>query len=236
VYTEALGPSLSVLGVGKKQRVDPRAGLPLRNEIVAWAGAFGIADFDLYLADQVAGDAIAIPTERPSLVVTTSLSAPLDARGRQAVARELFALRRGTCLLRHRSTTELAALVVASCQVGGHPLAAPHYAMLDEFIRAVASALPRRLRKHLAERSEAIRAQAHDEGVIRSYLVAASSSQDRVAALAAGDVSHVLSHLTGQRGRPAGTHELRDRTARLLAFAFSSQYLAIKDKLGLSVR
>ncbi len=236
VYAEALGPSLSVLGVGKKQRVDPRAGHPLRNEVVAWAGAFGIADLDLYVTDQVVGDAIAIPADHPSLVVATSLTAPLDARGRQAVARELFALRRGTCLLRHRSTTELLALVAASCQVGGHPLGAPNYAMLEEFIRAVTSALPRRLRKLLAERSAAIEAQAHDEGDIKSYLLAASSSQDRVACLAAGDVSHVLSHLTGQRGRPPGTHELRDRTARLLAFAISSQYLATKDKLGLSVR
>lgn len=236
VFAEALGPSLSVLGVGKKQRVDPRAGLPLRNEIVAWAGAFKIADFDLYLTDQVTGDAIAIPSERPSLVVSSSLAAPLDARGRQAVARELFALRRGTCLLRHRSITELSALVVASCQVGGHPLAAPPYAMLEDFVRALNSAMPRRLRKLLAECTRAISVQAPDESAITSYLLAASHSQDRVAALAAGDVSHVLAHLTGQRGRPPGTRELRDRTANLLSFALSSQCLALKDKLGLSVR
>ncbi|HEY5955998.1 MAG TPA: tetratricopeptide repeat protein, partial [Polyangiaceae bacterium] len=39
VYAEALGPTLSVLGVTRKHRIDPRAGLPLRNEIVAWTGA-----------------------------------------------------------------------------------------------------------------------------------------------------------------------------------------------------
>jgi cellulose synthase operon protein C len=236
VYAEALGPTLSVLGVGKKQRVDPRAGLPLRNEIVAWAGAFGVAEFDLYLTDRVAGDAVAIPAERPSLVVSSSLTVPLDPRGRQAVARELFALRRGTCLLRHRSTTELCALVVASCQVGGHPLTAPPYAMLEEFIRGVSSALPRRLRKTFTSRTEALAAEYQGDSALKRYLQAASSSQDRAAALAAGDVSHVLSHLTGQRGRPAGTNELRDRMARLLSFALSPQYLALKDKLGLSAR
>jgi cellulose synthase operon protein C len=236
VYAEALGPTLSVLGVGKKQRVDPRAGLPLRNEIVAWAGAFGIVDFDLYLTDRVVGDAIAIPGERPNLVVASSLSTPLDAQGRQAVARELFALRRGTCLLRHRSTTELTALVVASCQVGGHPLTAPAYAMLEEFVRALASAVPRRLRKTLADRADSIRTHCGSEAAIGDLLKAASCSQDRAAALAAGDVSHVLAHLTGQRGRPASTNELRERMARLLSFALSPQYLDLKDKLGLLVR
>jgi len=236
VYAEALGPSLTTLGVGKKQRVDPRAGLPLRNEIVAWSGAFKIPEFDLYLTEQVAGDAIAIAAERPNLVVSTSFAAPLAARARQAIAREMFALRRGTTLLRHRSTTELVALVVASCHVGGHPLTTPPYAMQDEFIRAFSSALPRRLRKLLAERTEAVAALAPDEAAMRRYFAAATSSHDRVAALAAGDISHVLSHLTGQRGRPASAGDLRDRTARLLAFALSSQYLALKDRLGLSVR
>jgi hypothetical protein len=108
--------------------------------------------------------------------------------------------------------------------------------MQDEFIRAFSSALPRRLRKLLAERTEAVAALAPDEAAMRRYFAAATSSHDRVAALAAGDISHVLSHLTGQRGRPASAGDLRDRTARLLAFALSSQYLALKDRLGLSVR
>lgn len=236
VFADALGPTLAVLGVGRKQRVEPRAGLPLRNEIVAWAGAFGIAEFDLYLTDRVAGDAIAVPTERPSLVVSTNLTVPLDARGRQAIARELLGLRRGTCLLRHRSTTDLAALIVAACQVGGNPLVAPAYAMLEEFVRALSSALPRRLRKLLAERTLAIRQHCETDAAIQEFLDAATASQDRAAALAAGDVSHVLAHLTGQRGRAPSTQELRARASRLFSFALSSRYLDLKDRLGLSVR
>jgi cellulose synthase operon protein C len=236
VFAEALGPTLSVLGVTRKQRVDPRAGLPLRNEIVAWAGAFGVAEFDLYLAERVAGDAIAIPGERPSLVVASGMTAPLDARSRQAVARELIAVRRGTCLLRHRSASELAALVVACCQIGGHPLRAPSYAVLDEFVRAVTAALPRRLRKALTDHAQAIHSATGGEGSVDGLLRAALDSQDRAAALAAGDVSHVLSHVTTQGGRPATTNELRERMARLLSFALSQTYLDLKDKLGLSVR
>jgi hypothetical protein len=236
VYAEALGPTLSVLGVTRKHRVDPRAGLPLRNEIVAWAGALGVAEFDLYVTDNVPGDVICVPSERPSIVASVHLKAPLDAAARQAIARELFALRRGTCLLRHRSTTELLALVVASCQVGGHPLMTPAYAMLDEFVRALNSALPRRMRKLLNERAEAIAAAGCSDEDIRQYLGAALRSQDRAAALAAGDVSHVLTHLTGQRGRPAATNELRERTERLLSFALSYEFTELMNALGLSVR
>ena len=35
------------LEVFQKEKVDPRAGLPVRNEIAAWAGALGVGDFDL---------------------------------------------------------------------------------------------------------------------------------------------------------------------------------------------
>lgn len=236
VFAEALGPTLQVLSVGKKQRIDPRAGLPLRNEIVAWGGAFGIKDFDLYVTDRVVGDVIAVPAERPSIVAAANLPAPLDARGRQAVARELFLLRRGTCLLRHRTPAEVVALVVAACQVGGFPLVAAPYAVLDEFIRALSSTVPRRLRKALADRAAAIQSVCQTDTVIADWVVAALSSQDRAAALATGDISHVFAHLTGQRGRPPETRELRERAAKLLSFVISPQYLLLKDKLGLSVR
>ena len=39
---EALGPNLGSCGVGRRDKIDPRSGLALRNEIAAWAGAFGI--------------------------------------------------------------------------------------------------------------------------------------------------------------------------------------------------
>ncbi|HWL86816.1 MAG TPA: hypothetical protein VNO21_13490, partial [Polyangiaceae bacterium] len=46
---EALGPSLHALGLTRRDKVDPRGGTTLRNEIAAWAGAFGIDAFDLYV-------------------------------------------------------------------------------------------------------------------------------------------------------------------------------------------
>ncbi|MGC4066554.1 MAG: hypothetical protein QM784_18345 [Polyangiaceae bacterium] len=233
VFVDALGPSLAALGVSKKQRVEPRLGLPLRNEIAAWAGAFGIPDFDLFLTERVDGDVMAIATERPSLVASTSLVAPLDLRGRQAIARELFALRRGTTLLRHRSPHEIAALIVACCQVGETPVASPPYAMKDEFCRLLASALPRKLRKSFAEHTRAIQEANPDLG---EWVRAATHSLDRVGVLACGDVSQVLAHVTGQRGRLGASRELQERTARLVAFAVSTSYLELKDTFGLTVR
>ncbi len=47
--TEALGPALPALGVTKKEKVDAKSGLQVRNEIGAWTGAFGIPEFELYV-------------------------------------------------------------------------------------------------------------------------------------------------------------------------------------------
>jgi hypothetical protein len=233
VFAEALGPTLTTLGVGKKQRIDPRQGLPLRNEIVAWAGAFGIPDFDLYVAEKVDGDVIAIAGERPSVIVASTLTTPLDLGGRQAVARELFALRRGLSLLRHRTLNELSALIVAACQVGEHPLTAPPYAMKDEFVRLLGSALPRRLRKSLQEHAATIQKNECDPN---EWLRAATESLDRIAAVASGDVSRVLAYVTGQRGRLGVGRDVRERTEKLISFVVSPSYLELKDTLGLSVR
>jgi cellulose synthase operon protein C len=233
VFIEALGPTLQTLGVTKKQRIDPKQGLPLRNEIVAWAGAFGIPEFDLYVTDHVAGDVIALATERPSVVVSARLAVPLDIGGRQAVARELFALRRGLSLLRHRSHHELLALIVAACKLGDSPLQSPPYAMTDEFVRLLNHALPRKLRKTLQEYAASIAASAMEPV---DWLRAATHSLDRVAALASGDVSHVLALVSGQRGRLGTSREQRDRVSHLIAFIVSPSYLELKDTLGLCIR
>ena len=76
-FAEALGPSLSVLGVTKKQRIDPRSGLPVRNEIAAWAGALGLGEFDVYVGGVEPDNVVGIPGETPSLVIGTALHAPL---------------------------------------------------------------------------------------------------------------------------------------------------------------
>ncbi len=230
-FAEVLGPSLSVLGVTKKQRVDPRSGLPVRNEIAAWAGALGLGEFDVYVGGIEPDNVVGIPGETPSLVVGTALHAPLQPHNRQLVARELYAIRRGISLLRHRTAAETAALVVAACRVAEVPISAPAYALVDEFARLLQS-LPRRIRKTLPALCAPLSDGSMDP---LEWHIAATSSMDRMAALAAGDVSLVVGaqHLYNQTDAMGS---LNDRQERLLRFVFSSQYLSLRDRLGIRVK
>jgi hypothetical protein len=229
---EELGPSLAAFGVTKKERVDARAGLPVRNEIAAWAGALGIGEFELYIGGSDADAVIAIASETPALVLGTAVTAPLSPRHRQAVARELFALRRGTTVLRHRESTEIGALVVAACRVGEVTLPAPAYAMLPEFQRSLGKA-PRKVKKLLPELARAVLKSEQDP---IAWSRAAVSSLDRMAALAAGDVSWVLASGGRERAALGLSNESAGRARRLLAFVLSPAYLALREQLGMGVK
>ena len=229
----AIGPSLEALGTHKKERVDPKAGHPIRNEIAAWAGALGIGELDVYVGGRNPHGVFGVATETPSLVVGSGVTAPLSPLHRQAVARELFALRRGTTVLGHREAPEVAALIVAACRLGGVELNAPAFAMLAEFQRQLAKEMPRRVKKVLPELAAQVRDYGQD--TLRFYR-AATSSLDRMAALAAGDVSWVLAPDAANRGRAPASVEGQERARRLLAFVLSPTYLALRDALGMGVR
>jgi len=229
---EELGPSLAAYGVTKKERVEARLGLPVRNEIAAWAGALGVGEFELYVGGRDADAVVAIASEPPAIVLGSGVTAPLSPRHRQAVARELFALRRGTTVLRHRESSEIGALVVAACRVGEVTLAAPAYAMLPEFQRSLAKA-PRRVKKLLPDLARAIERTGQDP---IAWAHAAISSLDRMATIAAGDVSWVLAAGGRERGALGLSDEAAARARRLLAFVLSPGYLELREKLGMGVK
>ncbi|HVJ14642.1 MAG TPA: hypothetical protein VM686_04350 [Polyangiaceae bacterium] len=231
---EALGPNLVALGVTKKERVEPRAGLPVRNEIAAWAGALGIGEFELYIGGRDPHGVFAVATEVPAIVIGNAVAAPLAPQHRQAIARELFGLRRGTTVLRHRDPSEIAALIVAACKLAGVELASPPFAMLAEFQRQLGKEMPRRVRKLLPELAARIQSRHADA---HSWYRAATSSLDRMAALAAGDVSWVLCEgNAASRGRLGASVEAQERARRLLSFVLSPAYLSLRDKLGMGLR
>lgn len=232
-FAEALGPGLTALDVSKKDRVDPRSGLPVRNEVAAWAGALGLGDFEFYLSRSEPQAVYAVATEPPCVVIGTAVAAPLSPAHRQAVARELFALKRGVTILRHRDPADIAALVVAACSLGGQKLPAPHYALLEEFQRLLGKQMSRRVKRALPERAAAVANSRQD---VHAWVSAATSSLDRMAAIAAGDVSYVLSAASGQRGRIGASVEARERARRLLSFVLSPTYLALREQLGMGVR
>lgn len=229
---EELGPSLAAFGVTKKERVDARLGLPVRNEIAAWAGALGVGEFELYIGGRDPDAVVAIASEVPAIVLGSGVTAPLSPRHRQAVARELFALRRGTTVLRHRESTEIGALVVAACRIGEVSLPAPAYAMLPEFQRALGNA-PRRVKKLLPDLARAVAASGQDP--VR-WSRSALASLDRLAAIAAGDVSWVLAKGGRERGTLGLSDEALARAKRLLSFVLSPGYLELRDKLGMGVK
>jgi tetratricopeptide (TPR) repeat protein len=230
---ETLGPNLTTFGVGKRERVDPRAGLAVRNEIAAWAGALGVGEFELYVGgndpDAVAG----IPTELPALVIGRDVVAPLRPYHRQAVARELLSLRRGTSIILHREPDDLHALVVAACRIAEVNLPSPPFALLGEFQRLLGK-MPRRVRnKVLPDLARAVMKSSQQPS---EWYRAARSTLDRIATVAAGDVSWVLAPAARQRGHIESSMEGQARAKRLLSFVLSPAYLELREKLGMGVR
>jgi hypothetical protein len=235
--TLALGPSLGSRGVTKKDRVESRGGNPMRGAVAEWMGAVGLTgDFDLYLGGPEPHGACGIAGEQPALVLGSAVGIPFDATARTAVAREVFALRRGiTCLRpRERDDVAVACIVVAACNEAGFNVPAPPYAVYGEISRNIKKEISRKTRKAIADICQRI-LQSGEDG--RGWAVAAQRSLDRMAAIAAGDVSIVLSDLFGvSRDRLAGLVVDNDRAKRLLAFVLSPSYLELRKKLGMGVR
>jgi hypothetical protein len=231
--SEALGPSLEVLGVGKKQKIDPRSGHPIRNEIAAWAGALRMGEFDVYIGGNEPNAVHGVAGEVPALVVGSGISAPLTPHGRQAIVRELFALRRGITVTRTRDDTTIAAIVVAACNLSEVRIESPHYAMLNDVQRQLGKAISRRTRKLLPDICRAVVAEDRD---IRGWARAALASMYRMAAIAAGDVSLVLTDALGVPLAQLPSLIRHDESARrLIAFVLSPSYLELRGSLGMGV-
>jgi tetratricopeptide (TPR) repeat protein len=228
---EALGPSLQACGVSRRDRVDPRSGLALRNEIATWAGAFGVREFELYVGGKDPLAVQGIPGEPPSLVVGSGVNAPLAPVTRARVARELLGVVRGTTVTRSRDDMTVAAIVVACCRITEVRIDHPPYAVLAEVERLVGKALPRRIRKSLADVCQAL-VRANSDA--RAWSRRAVASQDRVATVASGDPSVVLSEVLGASVERLGQAvKGNPRAEDLLRFVMSPQYLEIRRALGL---
>ena len=234
VIADALGPTMAGLGVTKKNRVDPRDGLPLRNEIAHWAGALGIGEFDLFVGGREPYGVAGVPGAKPMLVVGSEITAPLAPHARQAVARELFGIRRGISVLRTRDAPTVACIVISVCNIIGIPIQSPPYAMLAETQRLMSKALPRKTKKILPEYCQAVASSGVDPMV---WVRVALSSFDRMAAIAAGDVSLVLSDVYGvPREKLQAVVAEEQRARELISFVLSDRYLELRNQLGMGVR
>ncbi len=228
---EALGPSLQACGVTKKDKVDPRSGLALRNEIASWAGSFGIAQFDLYVGGKDPLGVQGIPGETPAIVVGAGVNAPLAPATRARVARELLAIVRGTTVTRSRDDITIAAIVVAACHIAEVKVDHPPYAVLAEVEKLVSKAIARKTKKLLPDVCKAIIASGADA---RAWSKRALMSQNRIAVIASGDVGTVLLDVLGESPeRLAQVAKTDPRAEELMRFVLSPAYLEIRRSFGL---
>jgi tetratricopeptide (TPR) repeat protein len=220
---EALGPTLAALGVGKRDRVDARAGLQTRGDIAAWAGAFGISEFELYVGGRDPVGVQGVAGEVPSIVIGPNIRPPFDPMTVSRVVRELFALARGTTLMRTRDDTTVAAVTVAACRIAEVPINTPPYAILGEVEKALRSAMPRKIKKAIPEVCAAVAQSGVDP---RTYARAALASQSRVSAVACGEVGIVLVDMTP----PANAAD--PRAVDLAKFVLSPTFIQLRRALG----
>lgn len=228
---DALGPNAHVCGVGRRDRVDPRSGLALRNEIASWAGAFGIAEIDLYVGGKDPLGVQGIAGDTPALVVGAGVNAPLAPLTRGRIARELLGIIRGTTIMRYRDEVTIAAVVVAACRLADVHVDHPPYAVLGEIEKLVSKSISRKTRKLLPAACAPI---ANSKLDARAWSRRALASQDRIAAVASGDPSVVLTDALGVPLDRLGQNVPNSpRATDLLRFVMSPVYLELRRALGL---
>jgi len=232
VIATALGPSLKTEDVGRKQRLD--AGDPLRVEVSRWMASIGFDDFELYVGGRDEHGVHAAADESVAvLIIGRGLRAPLDAHARAAVAREVFALRRGTSSLLAHDDHTIASIVVAACNEAGVATPTPPYAVYREVARTLKKAMSRKLRKELAGVCQKVSALDQDP---LEWAAAARRSIDRMALIAVGDASILCDDIIGPAGSPGReTMGSNPRAAALLSFALSPEYLELRRGFGMGV-
>jgi tetratricopeptide (TPR) repeat protein len=228
---EALGPTREGVQVGKKDRIDPKAGTALRAEIALWAGAFGIGNFDLYVGGKDPVGVLGIAGETPAIVIGPGVNAPLDNLTRARLARELAGIVRGTTMLRSRDDATAAAVVVAACNLAKIRIQAPPLAGLAEVERSLGKAISRKVRGVIEPLCRAYATSGQDAF---RWAQRARMTQARFATVASGDVSIVLAELaidpTARLGSPAAEEQ---RAHELIRFILSRPYFDVRRALGL---
>lgn len=228
---KALGPTLSAFEVRRRDRIPPSSGSPVRGEIAAWAGAFGVGEFEVYRSAMLVDRVAVLATQPVAVLIGANAEVPLAPSSRQELARSLYAVRRGLAVLVQLDASDALALVNALCTLGGSPLPGPRYARQEDFERRLARALPRKLRRELSVRAANVHAAGSDPA---AWLRAAISSLDRAAALAVADVSVIVDEMPRTLSMAAAPPS--ERAQRLLRFVLSPAYAVMRRELGVRPR
>jgi lipopolysaccharide biosynthesis regulator YciM len=227
---ETFGPPRQAFAMSRRERVSALAGEPLRDEISAWVKVFGLDTFDLYLSPVPSERLVVLGAEPLTIIAGASVTAPLGPFQRLALARALYAIKRGLGPLLSLEEADVSALVAALCSVAGVALNGPVQARQRDFERLISKALPRKMRKLLPERARSVRDTQQNLGV---WVQAATASLDRVAAVAVGDASVILADAPA-REQPSATQD--ERARRLLGFMLSPEFESLRQRFGVSIR
>ena len=236
VLSEAFSPPLAALGVGKRDRVDSRSNLPIRDEIGSWVGAFGVTHFELYVGG---GDPNAIacaPGEPPRVVIGAGVRAPLDAQARGVLARGLLATLRGTHVVMTRDDDTLRSIFEVVCRAAKVHGAPPsgHARLTAEVERLLTKHINRRVRAAVEGHCKRAVEAAQSGRDIVTWGKAARLSLARAEVVGSGDVAGATSRMVGVTPDHLNAALLDDdRVLALVRFALSNDYLAARTALGL---
>ena len=231
-------PQISLDAASLAEISDPGDGGPIADLYLAIAEtatlALGVSvNFELYQGGKQ-GAVQGVFGEEHAVVIGADIQSPLDASARSAVAREVFALRRGITTLRTRDDAAVASMAIAACNEMGVALPNPGYASFAEVQRVVKKEISRKVKKQATDAAQRFASSGQDP---RAWASAARRSIDRMAAVASGDVSIVIAEMLGvPRERLGDAVPDNDRARNLLAFVLSPRYLEIRRKLGMVAR
>jgi tetratricopeptide (TPR) repeat protein len=224
--SEALGFSLSAHRLGRRERLDPRAGVALWSDLAAWASAIGVGDLEVYVGGNDPLGVVGIAGHPVTLIVGPGLNAPLTPASRARVARELLSAQQGTRGLAVADDATARAIVgalfnFARIACPWEPTGAP-----QSLERLIAKAMAGKTRKALPGACQIVAAHGQTP---EEFRVRAIASLDRIAVVACGDPLLAL----GPGDASASGSEFVSRTYELLRFVVSPAYFGARTALGL---
>lgn len=231
---DVFGPTVSSLGLGRKERRAAQETRHLRAHVTAWANAMDLKDYEFYLTSHSPESIAAVAAPKEPAIIMGGADRVLTPFERGRLASSIVGLVRGTYACIEYPADKVAALLCAACRVGQAELPGADPALTTELERQLSRELPRRIRKEL----EPLAKQAVQQGIAPLDAVrAATATLDRVAVLASGDLTQTL--VTREAladGVAALDSELQARLQKQTEFCLSTTYLNLRLQLGLSAK
>ncbi len=220
----------STWGVGRGDLI--RDETPLRAEVQALAGAFGLEPGDFYVGGPDATLVTCIPGKRDRFtwIVGSNVQTPLSAAHRFLVGQLAIAARDATLPLVQRPPEEAATVLLAAAAAADAVLpAARGRSGLEERRTALARTLSRKARRAIAE----LAPRLGDGARIEPWCRAAHGTALRAGMLLAGDLAVALQAVLGTESTVEAVRGAAV-ARRLLSFWLSTESLALRRELGLS--